>query len=173
MTKVPSSLLWLVRRRARILGLIEANERELARLTRISDRLTSLVRDLKALDRVIEQHDIPIDPSAIRPTRVYGDEKPRIKKWFKHGEFSRLLLASLRDSGEKGVTTKQLVQLTFAWVRERFPDERFDRYDEKRMIDLVRYRLKSMSRIGRVARVKPSNSSGLDGRFRRWNLPSP
>lgn len=65
MSKIPSSLKWLVRRRARVKGLIEASERELPRLTKIEQRLSALKADLAALNHVLLIHEIPINGATI------------------------------------------------------------------------------------------------------------
>src|SRR5947209_5098536 len=82
MANIPPSLNWLVQRRARIKGLIEAIERELARRTKMQDRLPDLKLDLEALDRTIRLHEIPIDPAMIPTIRfVNTNEKIRMKNW--------------------------------------------------------------------------------------------
>jgi hypothetical protein len=170
MSNIPSSLKWLVSRRARIKGLIEASERELARFSKIQHRLPELKLDLEALDRTIRLHEIPIDPSAIPTVRVYADEKIRIKKWLSHGDLSRFLIRTLTTCESGRMTIRQLSQELLLRVAQKFPDTEMDQYDEQRVRELIRYRLKSLCNAGAVERVKPPEGAHNRTNEREWKL---
>lgn len=170
MTKIPSSLNWLVRRRARLKGLIEAGEREIAKLAKLNDRLSGLRLDLEALDRVFSFHEIPIDPTTIPSIHVSIEVKIRMKTWFPHGALSRALVAALASSETGYMTTKQLAQDLLLDVHRRHPNEVINRYEQKRFHDLVRYRLKALCNIGRLKRVRPAQEVQETGGEQGWIL---
>ncbi len=169
---IPSSLKWLVGRRARLQGLIEARERELARIAKIRDRLPELKLDLAALDRIIRLHEIPIDPSSIPTIQVSKSSSVRVDKWFKHGEFSRALLTTLATCESGSMSTRQLSDALLIQVGLKYPKEQFDTSDELKFYRLVGVRLKHLCNLGRVDRVRSTQEVREKNNEQAWTLSS-
>ncbi|AOL19974.1 MULTISPECIES: hypothetical protein [Xanthomonas] len=108
-TKTPSSLKWLVDKRARLAGHIAQIQRRADAARQLAADLDSSVeatrRDLEALDRILGLHDICVPPEVIRPVRM-SSEGPLLQR----GHISRNVLACLREAaGEWRSTTEVLL----------------------------------------------------------------
>lgn len=181
--KTPSSLKWLLDRRARIAGEIaksqdaegerlEALQAELARidtqrakLVLAGDRMASahtslceaLCRDLAAIDQVLQLHEVSIDLSLLPPVRGHN----RIAAT-DHGQMTRLIFACLRSSCGKACTTTQVALYVASKLGSTGRTENFDDLRYR-----VRYRLKKLvseQRLERLHEVK----GRIEG---SWRLP--
>ncbi len=96
-TRTPSSLKWLVDKRARLAGHIAQIKRKAAaarqRAADLESSAEATLRDLEALDRILGLHDICVPPEVIRPVRMTSDG-PLLQR----GHISRNVLACLRDA---------------------------------------------------------------------------
>ena len=170
MTNIPSSLKWLVNRRARIKGLVDANEHELQRLVKIQQRLPELKLDLEALDRLLRLHEIPIDGTTIPAIRPIADFRIRMKKWFRYGELTSFILVTLANCKEDSMTTKELSQAMLVKIGSKFPEEEIDRIVAKRVHELVHKRLKTLCKAGRIRRLKPARDAMIKACVQEWAL---
>jgi len=171
MTKIPSSLKWLVRRRARVKGLIEASERELPRLTKIEQRLAALKADLAALDHVLLIHEIPINGATIPTIWPKSHLKMRMKQWFSYGELGRSILKVLAASESGHMTTVELVRALLLKVCTEHPDQ-IDMIEEKRFRELVHKRLLGLRSAGHIGSLRSIEDINTNQCEQEWTLPA-
>lgn len=65
--RTPSSLTWMLRRRQRILGDIQAIERAVEAAPR---KIAGLRKELEALETTIRMHELPVDLAQIPPKQL-------------------------------------------------------------------------------------------------------
>ncbi|WP_329953479.1 hypothetical protein [Stenotrophomonas sepilia] len=82
-TQTPSSLKWLVDKRARLAGHIAQIQRRAdaarQRAADLDSSLEATRRDLEALDRILGVHEICVPPEVIRPVRM-SSEGPLLQR---------------------------------------------------------------------------------------------
>jgi hypothetical protein len=109
--RTPSSMAWLIGKRARIKG-------QLDRLRRIQstlpDQIAELESALKALDAVIPLHEVKVDPQVIKGCAPKG---PAIAA---SGELTRFLLRVLREAKGEPLYTAGWRQLSWP-VNDNYP----------------------------------------------------
>lgn len=89
--KIPSSLKWLIDKRARLEGGIKKTRASLATAKQLIEELSKLEEDLAAIDRSLGLHDIQIQIEHIQPIRSHY---VRIK--LPRGELTKSILLCLR-----------------------------------------------------------------------------
>lgn len=155
-TRTPSSLKWLVEKRARLAGHIAQIQRRADAARQRAADLDSSVeatrRDLEALDRILGLHDLCVPPEVIRPVRM-SSEGPLLQR----GHISRNVLACLRKAaGEWRSTTEVLL---FVGSQGKAVDGNVQ-YAELRL--RVRKCLQAHCSAGRVIR-RNSPSTNVEG----------
>lgn len=181
----PSSLKWLINRRARICGeiarldeheqrrgplaksTIATLERSLrqarindARISRIYDvQRLALIDDLAATDRLMRQHEVAIDPEIVRPVR-----SQRVGAITDHGRITRAIFTYLRLANGAACTALQVAShmadkgdVKFRYRAAEFSELRYR----------VRKRMQKLAAAGKLIRV-PTQVGCLEG---RWCLP--
>ena len=177
----PSSLKWLINKKARIEGeikfieaitplrlelskqafekaeryylkLLEAHEK---RLKLVNERLPILKRQFEAIKATIGIHEIQINPDLIQPIR-YQTKKHLLP----HGQLTRDIFICLK-SLDGSATTKQIARYIMG---KHVVDEEVDLV---RITRLVRLRMQKLVRDGKIIRTHPktSNYGGT------WKLP--
>jgi len=144
-TKIPSSLKWLVDRRARTLAKRTEQMRRAEMSTHEASRLVevaaSLQADLDSIDRVLSLHEIAVDPSIIRPRRTpQGMLLP-------YGKVTRAIYACLRAANGEWRSTTEV--LAFVTQRQGLAITS-ESYAHARLV--VRRRLKAMVAAGKIRR---------------------
>src|SRR5574340_341251 len=89
--KIPSSLKWLIDKRARLAGEIRKTRSALATAKQLIEELSKLEDDLAAIDRSLGLHEIQIQVDYIQPVR---SRYVRIK--LPRGELTKSILLCLR-----------------------------------------------------------------------------
>jgi hypothetical protein len=89
--KIPSSLKWLIDKRARLEGEIRKTRATLATAKQLIEELSKLEEDLAAIDRSLGLHEIQIQIEHIQPIRSHY---VRIK--LPRGELTKSILLCLR-----------------------------------------------------------------------------
>lgn len=178
--KTPSSLKWLITKRARLIGeikkVVAARDTDLADLAQEIAKLANemsdvnrrqgeseaaanqilaiLQADLNAIDATIRLHEIGINPDLISPirTQVAGRLLP-------HGDVTRLILERLRLADGNAVTTTEVALYVAEKGNLYLQSGKFQvfRYS-------VRHRLKFLCRNGAVRRAHQAKTS-LEGRW--------
>lgn len=170
--RTPSSLAWLLKKRARLSGeIIKIEAAEAARLREVGRQLdvldaqraevlsasnqdaktcdqllAALRRDLEAADQVLRLHEVQIDPDLIAPiqthTRCAATD---------YGEMTRLILAALRHAQTTPKSTTQVANFVI------------DRIGSiGRAIDYSDFRYRVRKRLQRLVR---------EGHVRRYHSP--
>lgn len=114
-TRIPSSLKWLIDKRARIDAEIQKTKKAISKIQEMLGELDQVEATLAALDKTFELHEINIDIALIDPVR---SQYFRIK--LPHGELQKLVLACFRNK-EKG--TQLLRSEVTEYVISRIPPE--------------------------------------------------
>lgn len=99
LVRTPSSMAWLIKKRASLQGRIE---HKLETREKLQSDIRELRKQLKAIDEVIRQHEVAVDPDA-----VHG-RKPRRKSLVPYGQLGRFLLEKLREADGKPCGTTDL-----------------------------------------------------------------
>lgn len=144
MPRLPSSLKWLIDRRARLAGEIERAEASLAKCQRLADDLSSLKTLLESVDQTLSLHDIAIDINQIPPIRSSS-----VRVSLPHGALTRTILTCLKVNDGIPVSTDEVA----AFVAVKNIDLKSDPSSMEELRQSVRYRLKGMCRLGMIERL--------------------
>lgn len=148
MPRLPSSLKWLIDRRARVAGEIEKIERLAAKCQRLLDEMRPLQDLLAAVDQTLGLHDIAVDVSLI-PSIKSQDVRINLP----HGELTRSILLCLQINAGVPVSTDEIA----AFIVARHADLECVASPAVALRRSVRYRLKNLCREGLVV---PHHSLG-------------
>ena len=89
--KIPSSLKWLIDKRARLDAEIQRTQKSLASAKQLRGDLSKLEEDLAAIDRSLGLHDIQVRVENIKPVRSHY-----VRVNLPRGELTRSILLCLR-----------------------------------------------------------------------------
>lgn len=143
MPRLPSSLKWLIDRRARVAGEIARIEASLAKCQRLAEELKPLKDLLESVDQTLSLHDIAIDVSQIPLIRSKS-----VRVNLPYGAVTHAILTCLKVNDGMPVTTDEVA--TFVAVRNI--DLTSDPCSMHELREAVRRRLKDMCRLGMIGR---------------------
>lgn len=160
--RIPPSLSWLAKKRARLKGDLDCAEKAGKSLLEKQDaarklnaaQKAALERDLQAIDRTIAMHEIPIDPSRIAGVRAH-----RTERIAGHGAMTRAIFRYLGDLGGASACTRDIAVYVAISIKMDPDDERFPLLRYR-----VRHRLKTLVAERRVTRVQSAANRG-EGRW--------
>lgn len=180
--KTPSSLQWLINKKARLEGKItkieefspsrlaylenvlreieryasEVNEEYQKQAFIVNNELPKLKRQLEAIIIALGVHEITISPDVIRPIRPYPT------RLLQFGLMTRDIYIFLKRINGSA-TTKEIAR--FIWLKNEINEDQisFVKFTVK-----VRKRLKDLSLQGKIVRLH-SKSTNIEG---SWKLPS-
>lgn len=158
-TRIPSSLKWLIDKRARLDAEIKKTKSSLVEARNLIKELSSLKKSLSAIDQALSLHEIEVDINLIQPinTRYRRINLP-------YGELTRTILTCLSlYKSKRPVKMTEIV----AFVIRRYPDVFIDNMQRLRLNRSVHYRLKDMAANGVIVRHHNPKS----GREGIWSLP--
>lgn len=149
-------------RRARLAGEIIKEERAHQQALKLAEDehlrvIHVLNADISAIDHLIRQHEVAIDPSLIKPIRSQENVSSG-----DYGSMTRSIYQCLKMHKGKPCTATQ-VTLLLASERQ-LPLDDTASFAELRL--KIRLRMKNMAREGKITRVK-SQAGSLEG---RWTL---
>jgi hypothetical protein len=157
-TRTPSSLKWLVDKRARLVQEIRRTEIEARSIgLELEKRCDALRRDLAALDRVLSLHEIAIDPESIPP--INGQ---RARRALPHSYLTRSIMKCLRLANGSWCSTLEIALFVATTANLDIESRAFS---EIRLS--TRYRLKNLHAAGRVIR----RHEGRRNTENYWSLP--
>lgn len=171
--RIPSSLNWLINKRARLLGeLLRLEEAARTQIPLLDDNvqqakkaleyalrqraelpsflihsLEETKNRLQAIDVALGMHEIPIDSSAIQPIR---SGSTRISH--RHGELTRIIIERLHLATGEPLSSNDIATYVAKALKLELNEE---------IKNKVRYRLKNLCNSGRVCRANK----------RKWTLP--
>jgi hypothetical protein len=90
-TRIPSSLKWLIDKRARLDAEIRKTQSSIAKNKELIKELSSLKKNLSAIDKALELHEISVDVTLIEPVKSHYK---RID--LPHGELTSSILGAGR-----------------------------------------------------------------------------
>lgn len=163
--RIPSSLKWLVNRRARLKNEIQTVQVRLAEQIEVEKLyLEALKADLEAIDQAIRLHEIKVNPELIASIRT-----PTATRMFGHGQITRSIFIALRKSGGEPLSTMQLTLYLVA--QAEFP------VSHKELSEIricVGDRLRALCSKGKIQRV-PQAKTSIERYWtiKNWNAPSP
>lgn len=161
-TKTPSSLKWLVDKRARLAGTIARYENE-AKAARLfaegrESRNKELRKDLRAIDRALAMHEVGVDPKMI--SAIGTQKEPRL---LPRGHLTRRILTCLRRANGEWRSTLEV--MTYVVTSSGIE---IDVANQAHVRLCVRRRLKNLHVAGRVVRQHGRQTS----REGSWKLPT-
>ena len=148
MPRLPSSLKWLIDRRARVAGEIEKIEGLLAKCKRLADEIIPLKELLSSIDHTLALHEVSVDVSLI-PSIKSQD----LRLALPHGELTRGILLSLKLAEGRPMTTDAVT----AFMVARYTDLNAAPSSATELRMSVRYRLKNLCAQGLVKRAREGN----------------
>jgi hypothetical protein len=166
-TRIPSSLAWLIDKRARLVGKIQKASKIIDQAHELAIERIKMRDDLAAIDRALEMHDIQIDAECIPPIAPRKHQRIRLS----HGELTRVLLQFLRESGREPLSTDALTMMLIERcvnLQESPPDPLALQITFRRLRLSVRYRLKALASDAVIARAPCASGS----RAARWISPT-
>lgn len=151
----PSSMAWLIRRRAIAQGRLEKHLQELERLPAT---IAQVRAEIANLDVVIPMHEVVVDPQKIKGKRQHP--RPRLAP---HGFMQKSILECLKLAGDRPVYT---TEVAMHFIRRANLD--MDEIGKPRIVLQIGVRLRGLFFKGRVVRHHSSeigfNEEGL------WSL---
>jgi hypothetical protein len=155
--RIPTTVNWLLERRSRLLGQINAVDQRVAEYKKDTKLLKKLQRDLQSLERVIKMHELAAECGPGVPIRF-----KRYKSCLPHGQMTNLVTEYLEISEGVPRTATEVAMYVTARGGLNIPDT-----DCLRFRELIRYRLKDLGELGRIRRKPPLPGS----REARWYIP--
>lgn len=181
--RTPSSLKWLIDKRARLLGEINKLEKVQAKNVedakkRVLEAENSLAQarqelayvessvpliievlrnDLHAVDNTLGLHEIQISPDIIPPIRTQDAERHS-----DHGAMTRAIFERLRLAGGQSVSTFELTDYVAIAIDLKLTDKNYQEFRQK-----ISWRLKNLCAKGKVRRLHQVKGAIVG----RWMLP--
>lgn len=159
-TRIPSSLLWLIDKRARIDAEIRKTQLSIAKTKGLIKELSSLKKSLLPIDKALALHEISVDISLIEPIK---SKYKRID--LPYGELTSSILDCLRiHGGRQHVSKTEIID----FVVSRHPNLMTNAGINPWLFGSVSKRLNGLAKKGVIQRHHPSKttSEGL------WSLAS-
>lgn len=157
-TRTPSSLKWLVDKRARLVQEITYRESEAKSVALDLERhCDSLRRDLAAIDRVLSLHEIVIDPESILPIK-----SQRGGRGLPHNHLTKSIMKCLRLANGAWCSTSEIALFVASVANMDIESQIFAGLRVS-----TRYRLKNLHAAGRVVR----RHEGRRNIENYWSLP--
>ncbi len=155
--KIPSSLKWLIDKRARLDAEIKKTQASLTSAKQLIEELSKLEDDLAAIDRTLGLHEIKIEVEHIHPVRSHY-----VRVNLPRGELTRSILLCLRLREGAPARMGEIV----SFIEARHGDLNALVGNRAVFHRSVHNRLKALFREGRLKRHHPpsSNKEGL------WSL---
>lgn len=105
-TRIPSSIKWLIDKRARLDAEIQKTQLSIAKAKKLIKELSGLEKSLLAIDKALELHEISVDVKLIKPVKSHYK---RIN--LPHGELTSCILSCLRLNGsDSPVVKKEIIE---------------------------------------------------------------
>ena len=155
--KIPSSLKWLIDKRARLDAEIKKTRASLTSAKQLIDELSELENDLAAIDRSLGLHEMKVQVEHIQPIRSHY-----VRVNLPRGELTRSILLCLRL--RDGVPARMGEIVSF--VEARHGDLSALVGSRAVFHRSVHNRLKALFREGRLKRHHPPSSNTEGG----WSL---
>jgi hypothetical protein len=181
--RTPSSLKWLLDKRARLLGELIKHEnslpgriddarkkllaaehnferarQELATIESAGPRIIERLRlDIQALDNALGHHEIQINPELIPPIRT-----PDTERYSDHGKMTRAIFECLKMAGGHSASTLEIADHIAIELGLSITDDTYQTFRKK-----VNWRLKNLCRDGKIRRLHQVKGAIIG----RWALP--
>lgn len=155
--KIPSSLKWLIDKRARLDGEIQKTRASLSTAKRLLDELRELEESLAAIDRSLGMHEIQIEIENIPTIRSHY-----VRINLPRGELTRSIFLCLKLNEGAPIRMSQFVD----FIAARYADIDATKETRAKLSRSVHNRLKTLYHEGKLQRHHPadSNEEGL------WSL---
>ena len=158
-TRIPSSLKWLIDKRARLDAEMQKTRAALVKTKKLIKELSEIEKSLSAIDAALALHEIRVDTSLISPIRTQYN---RIN--LPHGELTRLILMCLRQhKNGQPVSKTEIVE----FIKDRHPELSDQNEGRVWLNRSVSYRLKGLYKDGILQRHHAPHPSGTEG---FWSL---
>lgn len=125
---------------------------------RLISELSSIKKDLNAVDRTLKLHIIQVETEYIAPIRSVTCDRLKLP----HGELTRLLIVRLKQANGIPTPTAELTK----FVASRLHELGAENWQEKRLKESVRYRLKNLAADGVVKQLPIKSKADV----RYWYL---
>lgn len=159
-TRTPSSLKWLVDKRARLVSEIDRREKEAKLIAlEMEKSCDALRRDLAAIDRALSLHEIAVDPESIQPIK-----SQRRIRGLPHSHLTKNIMKCLRLANGAWCSTLEIAIFVASAANLNMDSPLFPELRES-----TRYRLKNLHAAGRVVR----RHEGRRNVENYWSLPPP
>lgn len=157
-TRIPSSLKWLIDKRARLDGEIKKAQASIEAAQRLIVEISIIQKDLAAIDRALGMHEIEVDPECIKSVVSRTNELI-----VPYGQLTHTLLLCLRLSNGESQSTDAIT----LFVAEQFSNLHIITSSQSQLRNSVYYRLKNLAADKVIIRHPPIR--GIKGQ--RWALP--
>lgn len=141
--RIPSSLMWLIDKRARLDGEIKKTRASINKMHELVQELSNIELDLAAIDRALNLHKLTVDTELIKPiSSQYKTNK------LPYGDLSRAILKCLEHVQGTPMSTADIATS----VSARYDQLGAVPQDYQQLYLSVRYRLKSLANDGVIER---------------------
>lgn len=147
--RIPSSLNWLVNKRARLDNEIRKASAALVVQTNAAEAYIQVLKsDLEVIDKALRLHEVKLDPTLIPPINTQTSARK-----FKHGAMTRAIFSCLKNNKNRALSTTEIAMFVAGYAQngsnENFPEIRYS----------VGHQLKKLASKGKVERVPRSRTS--------------
>ena len=156
--KIPSSLKWLIDKRARLDAEIRKTEISVKKAQAIIEQLSDLKQKLAAIDEALAMHEVQVDIELIQPVRSHY-----VRINLQYGDLTKSILMCLRLNGVGvPVRTSDIVE----FIAARHADLEIEPQKRSKLGYIVKTRLKCLYREGLLHRhhLPQTNQGGV------WSL---
>ena len=148
-TRIPSSLKWLIDKRARLAGEIEKTKKALETANQLVEELKNLEETLSAIDKTFELHNIRIDVNLIRSI-----DSKYVRLKLPHGSITDSIVTCLKIYGDINPVPKSEI-VRFLIARHYSFDEKEEPYSQ-----IARSVTKALNRMCRNGDIQRFHSLG-------------
>ncbi|NQD37657.1 hypothetical protein HPT27_11530 [Permianibacter sp. IMCC34836] len=145
--RTPTTLCWLLDKRARLAGKITYIEEKLQNFASLSEKVDRLRQDLLAIDHTISLYEIPVDPTQVPSIKPLPNA--RALPW---GRMTRAIYRCLATDKTRAFSALEIATFVMRNEDVTFSAEGFIHF---RMA--IRRRLKSLLYAGKVTRLQTAN----------------
>lgn len=153
MLTIPSSLKWLISKRARLTGKIKKAEVAFSKKVQLEQAyIESLKADLQVIDQTIRSHETQLDSDLI-----FMMKAECAVRQFEHGVVTRAIFASLRQAGLEPRSSSQIALYLCAIAQNNVGNEEF-----AEICNIVRHRLRALHREGKIEKLQCAQAGSED-----------
>lgn len=153
-SKLPSSLNWLIDKRARIDAELKKTQASLETLRRLMAEVMEIEKDLEAIDKVLGMHEVKVALEYIKPIRTSYFKRT----FFGYGKLTAIILECLKNKHGKPAHISEIIE----YAKSKHPNT-FTEQTSTRFHMAIRSSCNRLSRAGKIVRQHTQSNNFKGG----------